>query len=117
VAATARKVARAVTPAPLLDAGDGYLDRRAGRHDDGRVDDAVLLRADEHLAVDDDDVAVGRVFDEEAGDAAALRDLRDFDQPARERLLEFEQRQRRGLASYEDRRDLEPPDRDGLARV
>src|SRR6185369_10375887 len=116
VAAAARKAARVVAPAPLLYARDGNLYGRARGDDYRRVDDAVLLRADEQLAVNDNHVAVGLVVDEEVWDASAFGNFSHLYESTRERLLEFEEGER-AILPYEDGRYLELPDRDGLARV
>ena len=57
-------------PAPLLDARDGDRQLRAGADEDADVEDPVLLRADELLAVVEQHGAVGGVLDEELGHAS-----------------------------------------------
>jgi hypothetical protein len=71
------ELAAAVAPAPLLHAahGDGHL--RVGRHQHGGIEDAVLLGADQLLAVQQQERPVGPVRHLEERDAAGLAHLGD----------------------------------------
>jgi hypothetical protein len=71
------ELAAAVAPAPLLHAAhrDGQL--RAGGHLHRGVEDAVLLGADQLLAVQQEQRAVGAVRDFEEGDGAGVVHLSD----------------------------------------
>jgi hypothetical protein len=78
---------RAPRPAPLLDAGDGDLQRRLRLDEHRDVEDAVLLRAHEFLAVVQQDAFGEWVLDHELRDASRLVDLANV-QAAGERLVE-----------------------------
>jgi hypothetical protein len=54
-------------PASLLDARDGDRELRARADEDADVEDPVLLRADELLAVVEQDGVVREVLDESSG--------------------------------------------------
>ena len=71
------ELAAAVAPAPLPHAahGDGHF--RVGRHQHGGVEDAVLLGADQLLAVQQQKRPVGPVRYLKERDAAGLAHLRD----------------------------------------
>ena len=56
---------RARTPAPFLDARDGDCRLRAGGDEHGHVENPVLLRARQLLAVVEEHVAVERIVDGE----------------------------------------------------
>ena len=83
-AVEARRRAR---PAALLDAGDRDRQLRAGADEDGDVEDPVLLRADELLAVVEQHVVVERVDDRELRHRAGVGGLGDHE-AARKRLVE-----------------------------
>ena len=102
-------------PAPLLDARDGDRQLRARADEDADVEDPVLLRADEFLAVVEQHRAVGRVLDEELGHRARGRRLRD-PEPARQRLVERDVRRDR-VAAGEERCDDDPAVLHGLAEL
>ena len=70
------EVRRDVAPASLLDAGDGDRDARLRLREHAHVEDPVLLRADELLAVVEQDASVERVVDGELGHAARTRSSR-----------------------------------------
>jgi hypothetical protein len=57
-------------------------------HQDRRIQDAVLLGADEFLAVDDEHRLGAVIEDQELGDRAALGDLSDGDGFGRHGLLQ-----------------------------
>ena len=82
-----REPCRARAPAALLDARDGDPRLRPAADEHGHVEDAVLLRADELLAVVEQDVGVERVVDRELGHRAGRVDLGDRE-AERERLVE-----------------------------
>jgi hypothetical protein len=63
-------------PAAGLDAGDGDVNFRAGSDEQGEVQDAVLLCADQFLTVEEEDRPGAGVFKEEFGHRAAVVDLR-----------------------------------------
>ena len=71
------ELAATVAPAPLLHAahGDGHL--RVGRHQHGGGEDAVLLGADQLLAIQQQERPVGPVRHLEERDAAGLAHLGD----------------------------------------
>jgi hypothetical protein len=74
-------------PAAFLDAGDGdeRLAPRADQH--GHVQDPVLFRAEQLLAVVEEHIRLDRVVDQELGHRAGRVDLADAE-AERERLLE-----------------------------
>ena len=102
-------------PAALLDARDGDRQLRARADEDADVEDPVLLRADELLAVVEQHCAVGRVLDEELGHRARVRRLRD-PEPARQRLVERDVGRDR-VAAGEERCDDDPAVLHGLAEL
>ena len=102
-------------PASLLDAGDGDRQLRARADEDADVEDPVLLRADELLAVVEQHGAVGRVLDDELGHRARVRRLRD-PEPARQRLVERDVGRDR-VAAGEERCDDDPAVLHGLAEL
>ncbi len=79
---------QASPPPPLFHAGDGDLQFGPGDHQDGSVQDAVLLGAHELLAVDQLHGAVAEVVQEQARDNPAAY-LVDDDAPGCDRLLDF----------------------------
>jgi hypothetical protein len=108
-------VLRAARPAALLDARDRDLQSRARIDEDAHVQDAILLRADELLAVVEQDARVERVLDHELGNGPRLVDLADA-QPAGERLVEREVVGDR-VVPGEERCDEDPAVRAGLAEL
>ena len=110
-----RERAGAAAPAPLLDAGDRDPHRAARRHEHGDVEDAVLLRADELLAVADDHVAAGRVRGQHLRHGAAGAHLGDLEAEA-ERLVEGDVL-RAGPRPREERREDDPAVLHGLAHL
>lgn len=62
-------------PTPLLDAGDGDRHRRLRLDEDTHIEDAVLLRADELLAVVQQHALGEGVLDEKLGHAAGFARL------------------------------------------
>jgi len=72
-----REVATAVTPTPLLDAAHRDRQLRLRGHEHRGVEDAVLLRADQLLAVEEEQRLVGEVDDLELRDGPRLVRLRD----------------------------------------
>ena len=78
----------APAPASFLDARDGDRQRALRADEHGHVQDAVLLRAEQLLAVVEKHVRVGRVHDCELGHGAGVADLVDA-QAERQRVLEL----------------------------
>ncbi len=97
---------RDVPPSPLLHAGHGDREHRLRLDEDAHVQDAVLLRAHELLAVVEEDALGERVLDGELGHAARLARLADA-QAGCERLVEREVRGNR-VVSREERCDDDP---------
>ena len=62
-----REAARAVRPAARLDAGDRDVELGAGRDEDRPLEDAVLLGADELLALVEEDALLQRVDEAKGG--------------------------------------------------
>ena len=102
-------------PASLLDArhGDGKLGLGGDEH--GDVEDSILLRADELLAVVEQDLLGKGVDDAQLRHGARLADLLD-PEPARERLLEREVRRAR-IRGRKEGTDDDPTVLDGLAEL
>ena len=65
------ELAAHLAPTPRLDARHGNREAGLRRHEDRQVDDAILLGADQLLAVDDEHVARAVVDDLQFGHAAA----------------------------------------------
>lgn len=102
-------------PAPLLDAGHRDLHPYTGGHQDREVQDPVLLRADELLAIEQEDVSVLRqVLERELRHLPLLRNLRHARLRVGQRLW---QRQvvglvgRRCLAGRHQRNHRQPAER------
>jgi hypothetical protein len=93
----------ACAPASLLDAGDGDLRLANGGDENGDVEDAVLLRAEQLLAVVQEDVLVERVGREQLRHGARRVELGDLE-PERHRLLEREVLRAR-VGAWKERRD------------
>ena len=102
-------------PAALLDAGDGDRQLRARLDEHGHVEDAVLLRTDELLAVVEQHPRVGGVVHDELGHRAGVRGLVD-PEAARERLVEGDVLRDR-VAAWEERGDDDPAVLHGLAEL
>jgi hypothetical protein len=68
----------------LLDTGNRDLDLRAGSYQNGRVQDAVLLRANQFLAFEKKYSQVAFVFDPEIGNGAGLVDFLNDHRPVRD---------------------------------
>ena len=75
-------------PAPGLDAGDGDDDGPARRGQDAEVEDAVLLGADQFLAVQQQHRQVAVVDEAQLRHAAALAEFGDPGGPVRQGLVE-----------------------------
>ncbi|HEU0248763.1 MAG TPA: hypothetical protein VFR38_16925 [Gaiellaceae bacterium] len=113
--ASRTEVRRAARPAPLLDAGDGNPQRRLRLDEHAHVQDAVLLRADELLAVVEQHTRVERVFHDQLGDAPRFVDLAHA-QSAGEGLVERDVRRHR-IASGKERGDDDPAVLQELAQL
>ena len=109
------EVDRGAVPAALLDARDGDRQLRAGADEHRHVEDAVLLRADELLAVVEQHGLVERVDHGELGHRAGVGDLGDRE-PARQRLVERDVG-RDGIAGGEERRDHDAAVLDRVAEL
>ncbi len=109
------EVDRRSVPAALLDARDGNRQLRAGADEHRHVEDAVLLRADELLAVVEQHALVERVDHGELGHRAGVGDLGDRE-PARQRLVERDVG-RDGIAGGEERRDHDAAVLDRVAEL
>src|SRR5262249_28942589 len=95
-----REDARPVGPAPLLDAGDREGGDGLGRDQRRALDDAVLLGADELLALVQEDGLVELVVEGERLDGARLAQLAHR-RTAGERLVEADVLERRRRAGDE----------------
>ena len=95
------EVTRAVAPAPLLNAGDRDHDALSRGGKDREVKYAVLLGADQLLAVDDKDRSLAAVLQGEAGDAPPFGDLGQGDGSGVESFLEGVVERPAGAASQE----------------
>ena len=82
------EVARAIGPAALLHARDGNHDLLPAAHQDGDVQDAVLARANQFLAVDQEHPVLGVVDEEQFRHAAGLGDLGHAGELAREGVIQ-----------------------------
>ena len=82
------KLARPPRPPALLDARHGDLQSRPGRGEDAEIEDAVLLGADQLLAVEQEQRFAGAVAQAKLRHAAVLRDLADLGDAATDRLIE-----------------------------
>jgi hypothetical protein len=91
-------------PAALLDARHGDLQSRPGRRQDAEIEDAVLLGADQFLAVEQEQQLAGAVAQAKLRHAAVLRDLADLGDAATDRLIEPQPagRWRRGVDQRQD---------------
>ena len=97
-----RELAAAVRPAPRLDAGHRDVQLAVCRHQQRDVDDAVLTRADEFLAVDEQDRARPVVDDEQFGHAPAFGNLGDTRDARADGVLQrVVERRRRGALAGE----------------
>lgn len=102
-------------PASFLDARNGNRRLRAGRDEHGHVEDPVLLRADQLLAVVEEHVAVEQIVDGELRHEPGRVDLGDAE-AERQRLVERHVRGGR-REPREERSDDDAPVRDGLAEL
>ena len=75
-------------PSSGLDARHGNGQLRMRVHQDRQVDDPVLLRTNQLLAVDDQDAFRAAIDDAQIRDAALLRDFRHFHQARRQRIVQ-----------------------------
>ena len=71
-----RELAAHLAPTPRFHARHGNREAGLRRHEDRQVDDAILLGADQFLAVDDEHVARAVVDDLQLGHAAPVGHLR-----------------------------------------
>ncbi len=105
----------ASAPAALLDARDGDRQLRAGLDEHAHIEDPVLLRADELLAVVQQHARAGRVLDDELRHGARVGRLVDVE-PARQRLVERDVRGDR-VVLREERCHDDPAVLHGLAEL
>ena len=77
-----------MVPASLLDAAHGDLKLRPGSDQDRRVDDPILIGADQFLTVEDQDSTIRGVLQQQPRYGCALVQLRDVEQVALERFVE-----------------------------
>ena len=105
----------APVPATLLDARDGDRQLRARLDEDADVEDPVLLRADELLAVVEQHPRARRVLDDELRHGARVGRLVDVE-PARKRLVERDVGRER-VALREERCHDDPAVLHGLAEL
>ena len=75
-------------PAPHLHAGDRDHDGLVGRHQHAEIEDAVLLGADQLLAIEEQDRSTALIDEPQLRDAALLRDLGHTGAAAPQRLVE-----------------------------
>ena len=79
---------RSRPPPASFHARHGNGQRRLRRDQDRQVDDAVLLGADELLAIDDQRRAEIAIDDTQLGNPALLRHLGDLEKPVRQPLVQ-----------------------------
>ena len=70
-------MARPITPTTSLDATDGNLGLAIGGDQDRHVENPILLRPDEFLALDKQNTGIPLVLDQQVGNRPTFRDLFD----------------------------------------